>query len=239
MDREEEMRMEIIMRTENLAKDYGKEHVLKGITLTIHEHTFTAILGPSGSGKSTLLNILSGLVKPTRGCVWCGNGLISDYGEKQLASWKRMDVGNVFQEYLLLDNLTVQENIRIGICPHKPSLSFDRLVRILQIEELLDRFPAELSGGQQQRVSIARAVIKSPRLLFCDEATGSLDEENSKNVVELLHNLQSAFGMTILFTTHNPQIARTADRIITMKNGAVQSDMLNEHPITARNMVWG
>lgn len=150
-----------------------------------------------------------------------------------------MEVGNVFQEYLLLDNLTVQENIKIGICPHKPSLSFDRLVRILQIEELLNRFPAELSGGQQQRVSIARAVIKSPRLLFCDEATGSLDEENSKNVVELLHNLKSAFDMTILFTTHNPQIARTADRIITMKNGAVQSDMLNEHPITARNMVWG
>lgn len=231
--------MEIIMKTENLAKDYGKEHVLKGITLTIHDHTFTAILGPSGSGKSTLLNILSGLVKPTRGSVWCGNEIISDFGEKQLAGWKRMEVGNVFQEYLLLDNLTVQENIKIGICPHKPSLSFDRLVRILQIEELLNRFPAELSGGQQQRVSIARAVIKSPRLLFCDEATGSLDEENSKNVVELLHNLKSAFDMTILFTTHNPQIARTADRIITMKNGAVQSDMLNEHPITARNMVWG
>ena len=150
-----------------------------------------------------------------------------------------MDVGNVFQDYLLLDNLTVQENIKIGICPQKQSLSFDRLVRILQLEEVLEKFPAELSGGQQQRTSIARAVIKSPRLLFCDEATGSLDEENSKNVVELLHNLQSTFGMTVLFTTHNPQIAKTADRIITMKNGTIQSDILNEHPIAARDMVWG
>lgn len=233
------MQMEIIMKTENLTKDFGREHVLKGITLTIHENTFTAILGPSGSGKSTLLNILSGLIKPSGGSVWCGNQIISEFNEKQLAGWKRMDVGNVFQDYLLLDNLTVQENIKIGISPHKPSLSFDRLVRILQLEELLNKFPAELSGGQQQRTSIARAVIKSPRLLFCDEATGSLDEENSKNVVELLHNLRSAFAMTILFTTHNPQIARTADRIITMKNGIIQSDILNENPIAARSMVWG
>lgn len=239
MSREEDMHMGIIMKTENLTKDFGKEQVLKGITLTIHENTFTAILGPSGSGKSTLLNILSGLIKPATGRVWCEDTIISDLNEKQLASWKRMDVGNVFQNYLLLDDLTVQENIKIGICPHNPSLSFDRLVRILQLEELLNKFPAELSGGQQQRTSIARAVIKSPRLLFCDEATGSLDEENSKNVVELLHSLQSAFGMTILFTTHNPQIAKTADRIITMKNGMIQSDIQNEHPITAGKMVWG
>lgn len=239
MSREEEVQMETILKTENLTKDFGKEHVLKGITLTIHENTFTAILGPSGSGKSTLLNILSGLIKPTGGSVWCGDEMITEYSEKQLAAWKRRDVGNVFQDYLLLDNLTVQENIKIGISPHKPSFSFDRLVRILRLEELLNKFPAELSGGQQQRTSIARAVIKSPRLLFCDEATGSLDEENSKNVVELLHNLQSTFGMTILFTTHNPQIARTADRIITMKNGTIQSDVRNEQPIPARNMVWG
>lgn len=231
--------MEVIMKTENLTKNYGKEHVLKGITLTIHENTFTAVLGPSGSGKSTLLNILSGLIKPDGGSVWCGGAVITDYGEKQLAGWKRREAGNVFQDYLLLDNLTVQENIKIGISPHKPSLSFDRLVRILRLEELLHKFPAELSGGQQQRTSIARAVIKSPRLLFCDEATGSLDEENSKNVVELLHNLQTTFGMTILFTTHNPQIAKTADRIITMKNGTIQSDILNEHPISAKKMVWG
>lgn len=233
------MRMETIMEAENLTKDFGKEHVIKGITLTIHENTFTAILGPSGSGKSTLVNILSGLIKPTGGSVRCGDAVITDYTERQLAGWKRRDVGNVFQDYLLLDNLTVKENIKIGISPQKPSLSFDRLVRILQLEDLLHKFPAELSGGQQQRTSIARAVIKSPRLLFCDEATGSLDEENSKIVVELLHNLQATFGMTILFTTHNPQIARTADRIITMKNGVVQSDALNERPIAARNMVWG
>lgn len=231
--------MEVIMKAENLTKEFRTEHVLRGITLTIYENTFTTILGPSGSGKSTLLNILSGLLKPTSGIVQCGNEIISDYTEKQLANWKRLEVGNVFQDYLLLDNLTVEENINIGKHPKKPSLSFDRLVRILQLETLLHKFPAELSGGQQQRTAIARAVIKSPRLLFCDEATGSLDEENSKNVVELLHILQSTFGMTILFTTHNPQIAKTADRIITMKNGTIVSDIVNEHPISAKNMVWG
>lgn len=239
MNREEEEYMEIIMKTEKLIKDFGREHVLNGITVTIHENTFTAVLGHSGSGKSTLLNILSGLIRPTGGYVWCDDKLISDYNEKQLADWKRADVGNVFQEYLLLDNLTVQENIKIGISPDKPSLSFDRLVRILHLEKLLHKFPAELSGGEQQRTSIARAVIKSPRLLFCDEATGSLDEENSKNVIELLHNLKSDFGITILFTTHNPQIAKTADRIITMKNGTIISDILNDNPISARSMVWG
>lgn len=231
--------MNIIMKAVDLKKDFGKEHVLKGITLTVYENTFIAILGPSGSGKSTLLNILSGLIRPTEGNVMCENEIISRYTEKQLANWKRMDVGNVFQDYLLLDNLTVEENIKIGMNPKNPSISIDRLVRILQLKELLHKFPAELSGGQQQRTAIARAVIKSPRLLFCDEATGSLDEENSKNVVELLHSLQSTFGMTILFTTHNPQIAKTADRIITMKNGALLSDVVNDHPISARSMVWG
>lgn len=231
--------MNIIMKAVDLKKDFGKEHVLKGITLTVYENTFIAILGPSGSGKSTLLNILSGLIRPTEGNVMCENEIISRYTEKQLANWKRMDVGNVFQDYLLLDNLTVEENIKIGMNPKNPSISIDRLVRILQLKELLHKFPAELSGGQQQRTAIARAVIKSPRLLFCDEATGSLDEENSKNVVELLHSLQSTFGMTILFTTHNPQIAKTADRIITMKNGAILSDVVNDHPISARSMVWG
>lgn len=229
----------MIMQAEDITKDFRKEHVLREITLAVHENTFTAILGPSGSGKSTLLNILSGLMRPTSGTVKYGNKIISNYTEKQLADWKRMEVGNVFQDYLLLDNLTVEENIKIGIHPNRPSLSFDRLIRILQLKELLHKFPAELSGGQQQRTAIARAVIKGPQLLFCDEATGSLDEENSKNVIELLHNLKCSLGMAILFTTHNKQIAKTADRIITIKNGMIASDILNEHPIPAQNMIWG
>lgn len=227
-----------IMSTDNITKDYGKEKVLGGITLTIYKDTFTAILGPSGSGKSTLLNILSGITAPTSGTVRYEDRIVTNFTHAQLADWKRCDVGNVFQNYLLLNNLTAEENIKIGICPGTAPLAFDRLTHILEISDILDKFPAQLSGGQQQRVAIARAVIKAPRLLFCDEATGSLDEDNSKKVVELLHHLKTAFGVTILFTTHNEQIAKTATRVLTMKNGLLNSDTINESPISAADMVW-
>jgi len=231
--------MKSILKSENITKKYGKESVINGISLDIYENTFTAILGPSGSGKSTLLNILSGLIRPTSGKVKYENNIISDYSEPKLADWKRSEVGNVFQNYMLLNNLTAEENIKIGITSGKTPLSFDRLVRMLEIDRILAKFPAQLSGGQQQRVAIARAVIKAPHLLFCDEATGALDEYNSKKVVELLHSLKSAFGVTILFATHNNQIANTADRILTMNNGIINNDVRNETPILAKDMVWG
>lgn len=228
-----------IMKAENITKDYGKESILKGVTLTVYKDTFTAILGPSGSGKSTLLNVLSGMIKPTTGTVAYENQMITTFSQVQLADWKRANVGNVFQNYMLLNNLTAEENIKVGICPGMTPLAFDRLTRILEIDHLLDKFPAQLSGGQQQRVAIARAVIKGPSLLFCDEATGSLDEANSKKVIELLHNLKNTFGVTILFTTHNEQIARTADRVLTIKDGTIFRDVVNDNPISASDMVWG
>lgn len=231
--------MQVVMAAEGITKEFGNEKVIKGISLKIHENTFTAILGPSGSGKSTLLNILSGLIRPTNGRVMFGDEVVTDYNEARLADWKRAEVGNVFQNYLLLNNLTAEENIKIGINPSGTPIAFDRLTRILQIDDILKKFPAQLSGGQQQRVAIARAVIKCPRLLFCDEATGSLDEANSKKVVELLHSIKSTFGTTILFTTHNAQIADTANRVLTIKDGLLHRDMTNENPIPANEMVWG
>lgn len=159
--------------------------------------------------------------------------------ESNLANWKRTKSGNVFQNYLLLNNLTAEENIKIGIAPKKTSLPFDRLTALLGIEHLLKKFPFELSGGEQQRVAIARAVIKSPDILFCDEATGALDEVNSKKVIELLHMLKNMFEITILFTTHNQQIAKTADRVITIKDGTIAQDIRNDHPINASEMIWG
>lgn len=231
--------MNIMMNAEKITKDYGTEKVLKGISLTVYQDTFTAILGPSGSGKSTFLNILSGMIRPASGTVRCGDTVVTSLSERQLANWKRTYVGHVFQNYLLLNNLTADENIKVGICPGRTPLSFERLVHILEIEDIMDKFPAQLSGGQQQRVAIARAVIKEPKLLFCDEATGSLDEWNSKKVVGLLHELKTAFGVTVLFTTHNKQIARTADRILTIKDGLLFDDITNENPITADAMVWG
>lgn len=231
--------MKAILSADNIVKNFEKEKVLKGISLSVFENTFTSILGPSGSGKSTLLNILSGQLRPSGGNVLCGEEVVSSYSEARLADWKRSEIGNVFQNYLLLNNLTAEENIRIGVNPKETPLAFDRLTRTLEIDDILNRFPAQLSGGQQQRVSIARAVIKCPRLLFCDEATGSLDEANSKKVIELLHDLKHTFGLTILFTTHNKQIAKTADRVLIIKDGLLHSDMINENPISAKDMVWG
>lgn len=231
--------MAIVLQAENITKIFDKEEILKGISLNIEENTFTAVLGPSGSGKSTMLNVISGLMRPTSGVVTCDGKVVSELSEAQLADWKRNEVGHVFQNYLLLENLTVEENIKVGISNKKAPFSFDRLVKILELEEYLKHFPAQLSGGQQQRVAIARAVIKCPKLLFCDEATGALDEKNSKKVVELLHTIKRELGVTILFTTHNQQIAKTSDRVITIKDGMLYQDIKNEAPITANEMVWG
>lgn len=231
--------MKEILSAESIEKEFKNEKVLKGISISVFEKTFTAVLGPSGSGKSTLLNILSGQLRPLAGSVRYGKEVISSYSEVRLADWKRSEVGIVFQNYLLLNNLTAGENIKIGINPQKEPLDFNRLTKELEISDILDRFPSQLSGGQQQRVSIARAVIKCPGLLFCDEATGSLDEANSKKVIELLHNLKNTFGVAVLFTTHNMQIAKTADRVVTLKDGWLHSDRINESPISPYDMVWG
>lgn len=228
-----------ILSAQNITKNFADQEVIKGITLFIEQNTFTAILGPSGSGKSTLLNILSGMNRPSSGVVFNEQVKVSALPEPKLADWKREKVGNVFQNYLLLNNLTAEENIKIGIAPKKTPLPFDRITNLLDIKHLMKKFPFELSGGEQQRVAIARAVIKSPDILFCDEATGALDEMNSKNVVELLHMIKKTFEITILFTTHNQQIAKTADRIIAIKDGNISQDVLNQYPIEAQKMVWG
>lgn len=227
-----------ILSAENVTKDYVNESVLKGISVEFYENSFTAVLGQSGSGKSTLLNILSGLIKPTSGQVTLDGVNITQSTEKELSKIKRSKIGYVFQNYLLLNNLNVEENIRIGAPDSADIIGLDRIAEILGIKELYKKFPSELSGGQQQRVAIARAVIKKPQILFCDEATGALDEENSKKVVELLHSVKNTFGISVVFVTHNLSIAQTADRVITLKNGRIESDIVNENPVKATDMVW-
>lgn len=228
----------MLLRAEAVKKRFGKEEILKGISLDVKEKTFTVILGPSGSGKSTFLNTISGLMPPDEGKVWFREKEVTGMSEKERAQWKRKSVGYVFQEYLLLNNLTVRENIEIGRCPGQEAFELGELVRILEIDGLLDKFPGQLSGGQKQRTAIARAVIKKPEILFCDEATGALDEANSKKVVELLYELKQQFGIAVLFVTHNSQIAQTADRVITIKDGLLYKDMINENPIPAKEMIW-
>lgn len=231
--------MRAVLRAENITKKFRDgEEVLKGVSLALQEDCFTVMLGHSGSGKTTLLNVLSGMLTPTSGEVYFNNTSITGLCRSKLSDWKRSAIGNIFQNYLLLSNLTARENIQVGINPDATPLPFDRLTDILEIGDLLEKFPAQLSGGQQQRVAIARAVIKKPEILFCDEATGALDESNSKKVVSLLHSLKAEFGICVLFVTHNLQIAETADRVITIKDGLVCGDRRNEHPISALEMVW-
>lgn len=231
--------MEAILKAEKIEKIFKQEKILKGISLEIMPNSFTVLLGPSGSGKTTLLNILSGLLKPSSGKVYYKDKAITEFSKNQLADWKRKNVSNIFQSYLLLNNLTVRENIEIGMFSPDNGLPLDELSHLLEIHHLLDKFPSELSGGQQQRVAIARAVIKKPDILFCDEATGALDENNSKKVVALLHHLKQSLGLTVIFVTHNLQIAETADRVITIKDGLIHQDKINQNPISAYEMILG
>ena len=154
-----------------------------------------------------------------------------------MADFRAFKIGHVFQEYNLMQNLTAKENIFMGKTSND-SLEFSELVRIMNIEHLLDKYPYEMSGGEQQRVAIARALIKKPKILFCDEATGALDEKNSKSVVALLLDIKKRFGMTIVFITHNLEIPKVSERVITMKNGLIYKDCINSSPIDAEDMNW-
>jgi putative ABC transport system ATP-binding protein len=214
--------------------------VLKGINYSIKSATFNVILGQSGSGKSTLMNILSGLMKPSRGRVVIEDKDIYGDDGSALIYLRRNTVSNIFQNYLLMPDLTSVENIRLG----ESEKGFDRdffqeVLELLGIEKLQDHFPNMLSGGQQQRLAIARAVIKKPRIIFCDEATGALDEENSKSVVALLHKIKKLYSTSIVFTTHNTKIGKTADRITVLRDGAVSEDYANNNPVAPDNLDWG
>lgn len=229
-----------ILKATGVTKKFNEnETVLKGVDLEVAENSFTVILGPSGSGKSTLMNVMSGLLKPTSGQVKYKEQDIVRMSRTELADWKRNCVGNIFQNYLLLPNLTVKENILIGLPDTGNGLKVGEVAALLGIDSLMNKFPAQLSGGQQQRTAIARAIIKHPDILFCDEATGALDEENSKSVIRLLHGIHKDYGTTILFITHNLKIAETAERIIIMKDGRIASNKTNEHPLSPDKLDWG
>lgn len=231
--------MSIILKAVNIKKSFNEnEEVIKGVSVEFEENTFTAIIGQSGSGKSTLLNILSGLLIPSQGDIYIEGKTINKMPDRKLAEIKRKDIGYIFQNYLLLDNLTARENIEIGACGVTYVINLEELAQILDIQDILHKFPSELSGGQQQRVAIARAVIKKPKLLFCDEATGALDEKNSVKVVELLHAVKKMFNIVVIFITHNLEIAKTADRIINMKDGRIVGDILNLTPASPSKMIW-
>lgn len=215
------------------------EMALNGVTLDIERGKFHVILGQSGSGKSTLINIMSSLLQPTCGAVFYDGKDITKLTKKEQLALRRNKFSNIFQEFFLLSELTVKENVELGNFSLDTQISYQEIMQQLDIAHLESRYPYELSGGQRQRVSIARAIIKNPEILFCDEATGALDEENSKNVVSYLKEINIKYGTTLVFSTHNIKISKMADRIITMKDGMLVSNIPNTIPTLVFNIDWG
>lgn len=234
--------MAAFVKFENVKKVYQMGEVtieaLKDATFQIDRGEICVIVGASGAGKTTLLNILGGMDTLTSGQVWLDGQEISKYSQRQLTTYRRYDIGFVFQFYNLVQNLTAVENVSLAtqICKN-PMNSADALKKV-GLEDRLNNFPAQLSGGEQQRVAIARALAKNPKLLLCDEPTGALDYNTGKNILKLLQDTSRSTGMTVVIITHNQAIAPMADRIIHVKNGSVSSVEINQNKIPIEEIEW-
>lgn len=224
-----------ILRTENLSKIYGvgdvKVNALKNLSLTIKKGEFVSIIGPSGSGKSTLLHMLGGVDHPTEGKIYIGNTDISYMNETESALFRRKNIGIIYQAFNLIPTLNVEKNILLpmlldGVKPKKEE--FDEIVKMLGLEKRLKHLPNQLSGGQQQRVAIGRALIYKPSIILADEPTGNLDKKNTKATLELLKHSNKQYNQTIVMITHDEEIARSADRMITIVDGEIVSDEVNK-----------
>ena len=226
-----------MITAKNIKKKYNDQEVLRGIDLKIDKNEFVVILGASGSGKSTLLNILSGLEKSDSGEVVYDNESISDYSEKQLTKFRKDKIGFVFQQYYLLNNLTVEQNVKVGANLANNKEYVD-IIKELGLEDKLSKYPNELSGGEQQRVSIARALAKKPTVLFLDEPTGALDEETGRKILEYLLKLKDKSHFTMIMVTHNENIAELANKIIHVGSGRITSIVENHKPKSVEEIGW-
>lgn len=226
----------------NVCKRYGTAdnpvHALKDASFTIEEGELAVILGASGAGKTTALNILGGMDSATSGQVLVDGKDVTGYKKKQLCTYRRMDVGFVFQFYNLVQNLTALENVELAaqICPD--SLDAEEVLDKVGLSERMQNFPAQLSGGEQQRVSIARAIAKNPKLLLCDEPTGALDYNTGKQILKLLQDTCRRDRMTVIIITHNSALAPMADRLIRFKSGQVIEEKVNQSPTPISEIEW-
>lgn len=211
---------------------------LKNINLNVEQGEFVVVLGPSGSGKSTLLHVSGGLDKVNQGQIEINNQIITDMKSSELTRFRRQELGFVFQQYNLMPNMNVFENVEVGARLSSNHLDVNEVLREVMLEDYLKQFPYQLSGGQQQRVAIARAIAKNPSILFCDEPTGALDEETGKTVLEVLQRVNEEFKTTVFLITHNLGIAEIADKVIRMRSGEIIDVSCNSNKKRAREVSW-
>lgn len=233
--------MKGFIKLRNVKKAYivgeQKFNALDGVDLSIDKGEFVVILGPSGAGKSTLLNLLGGMDRVTSGDIFIGDDNIAKYNEKELTKYRANDVGFIFQFYNIMPTLTVEENVNLIKDVTKDTKNAKDVLKEVGLSRHSNKFPQELSGGEQQRVSIARAVMKNPKILLCDEPTGALDSNTGKDVLNLLKK-QCDNGTTVIIVTHNSLIAEIADKVIHIKNGLIDKVDINKNVKGVDEVKW-
>ncbi|MBT8468823.1 MAG: ABC transporter ATP-binding protein [Deltaproteobacteria bacterium] len=231
-----------ILTAEDVSKVYQmgdvEVHALRGVNVPLYEGELMVLLGPSGSGKSTLLNIVGALDVPTSGRVLYRGDDIARHGERELTNFRRNHVGFVFQFYNLVPSLTARENIALVTEIAQTPLDPREALELVGLTERMDHFPAQLSGGEQQRVAIARAVAKQPEILLCDEPTGALDFKTGIRVLEVIDEVNRSLGTTTAVITHHAPIASMADRVVSLADGMVASDLRNDEKVSPAELTW-
>lgn len=226
----------------NLSKTYvtGEVRVdaLHRVNFEIEQGEICVIVGASGAGKTTLLNLLGGMDEASSGSITLDGETVTKYNKKQLVSYRRYDVGFVFQFYNLIGNMTALENVQLATDIAKNPLDAKDTLEKVGLSHRLNNFPSQLSGGEQQRVAIARAIAKNPKLLLCDEPTGALDYVTGKQILSLLQKMSRDYNMTVVIITHNQAIAKMADRIIHVGSGTVTGIEMNDNPLSVDEITW-
>ena len=236
------MGLPMFLEISGIKKHFGEGEsrvdVLKGIDAQIEKGEICVLLGPSGSGKSTLLNIIGGIDNPDSGYISINGERTADMNEKALTLYRRKHLGYIFQMYNLIPNLNIKENIEVGAYLSDNPLDVDSLLKSLGLYEHRHKLPNQLSGGQQQRTAIGRAIIKTPDILLCDEPTGALDYDTSKEILKLISDLNQQYGSTVVMVTHNDALKDMADRVIQLHDGKIRRNYCNEHKLSVEELEW-